>query len=253
MPADVTLFARLAREAGVQTVVFMGQRIAEYADTGSELTNDVRRSYDILRQSGLPVIYFAPGYFADNVFVVSEFVLQLGLLPNVFGKGRNPWIATGDMVRSIVALLENPAPYYGQTLFPTGPESIGTAAIAAIFSEVLGRKIRTMNTPEWMFLKSGMMIGKEYGFDQYAIVQGSFYNRQMQLGRFDIAPTNVVKTLTGREPQDFEAITRDWFSKSPYRQVTLRSRLKSLLRFNQLPFVAVPGYKERMAINQGLA
>ncbi|MEO8116746.1 MAG: NAD(P)H-binding protein, partial [Bacteroidota bacterium] len=123
MPEDIALFIAVAKEAKINAVIFMGQRIAEFDDTGSALTNDIRKCYDLLEKSGLNVIYFAPGYFADNAFVVTEYVLQLGIMPNPFGDGKNPWISIADMGRCLASLLKNPEPYYGQKLFPTGPKS----------------------------------------------------------------------------------------------------------------------------------
>jgi len=153
MAEDVTLFIKVAKEANIHSMIFMGQRIAEFADTGSALTNSVRTSYELLKNSGLNVVYFAPGYFADNIFVVTEFVLQLGIMPNPFGKGKNPWISIDDMARCIVALLKHPDPYFGKKLFPTGAKSIGTDEIKNTFSKVSGRKVKILNTPEWLFLK----------------------------------------------------------------------------------------------------
>nr|WP_290933397.1 NAD(P)H-binding protein [Haliscomenobacter sp.] len=120
MAKDVALFIEAAKEANINAVVFMGQRIAEFADTGSALTTDVRKSYDLFTSSGLNVVFFAPGYFADNAFVITEYVLQLGLMPNPFGTGKNPWISIEDMSRCIASLLKKPEPYFGQKLFPTG-------------------------------------------------------------------------------------------------------------------------------------
>lgn len=249
MPKDVALFVKLAKELNTQSVVFMGQRIAERTDTGSLLTNDIIESYELLEQSGLNVVYFAPGYFADNVFVVSEMVLQLGIMPNLYGKGKNPWISIGDMARCIVALLKNPEPYYGQRLFPTGAKSISSKEMRDIFSKVLNKRILMFDIPEWMYYKSGIQIGKEYGFDKFAIVQGAIYNREMKKNHFDIEPTKVVKELTGREPEDFETITRDYFNKSKYKEPNFKSWWNALVRFNTLPFVKIPSKKERMLLN----
>lgn len=250
MPQNVTLFIKAAKETGIDAVVFMGQRIAEFADTGSALTNDIRTAYRLFAESGLNVVYFVPGYFADNAFVVIEFVLQLSLLPSPFGSGKNPWISNGDMSRSIAALLKNPAPYYGQKLFPTGPKSINTDEMAAIFARVSGRSVRVVNSPDWLFLKAGMMTGPEFGFDPFAIVQGNFYNRQMRMNRFDIAPTDVVKRLTGREPEDFETITRDYFARSPYRERSFGHWLSALKKFMRMPLTPVPNAGERARLNQ---
>ena len=249
MPKDVALFIKLAEEAKIKSVVFMGQRIAERTDTGSRLTNDIIESYKLLEQSRLNVVYFAPGYFADNVFVVAEMVLQLGLMPNLYGKGKNPWISIGDMARCIVALLKNPEPYIGKKVFPTGPKSISSLEIAKIFSKVKGKRVWMFDIPEWMYLKSGIQIGKEYGFDKFAIVQGAFYNRGMKRNHFDIEPTNVVKELTGREPEDFETITREYFSKSRYKERNFKNWWDAFVRFNTLPFVKIPSKKERSMLN----
>lgn len=250
MPQDVSLFIRAAKEANLDAIVFMGQRIAEFADTGSLMTNNTRTAYRLLEESGLPVIYFIPGYFADNVFVVSEFVLQLGLFASPFGRGKNPWISNEDMGRVVAALLKNPAPYIGQRLFPTGPKSISAEEIAAIFSKVSGRNVRLINAPDWLFVKAGISLGNELGFEPFAIVQANLYNKQMRLNRFDIAPTDVVKQLTGREPEDFETITRRYFAESPYRKRSLANWFSSLKKFMVMPFTPVPSNEQLEALNQ---
>jgi uncharacterized protein YbjT (DUF2867 family) len=249
MPESVELFIRAATRCGVEAVVFMGQRIAEFGDTGSALTADVRTSYELFKASGLNVVYFVPGYFADNAFWVSEFVFQLGIMANPFGGGQNPWISNGDMGRVIVSLLKNPEPYYGQKIFPTGPKSISAIEMAAIFRKVSGRKIVKINVPAWLFFKAGIMLGKLMGYDSYAIVQAMFYNKQMQLNRFDIAPTDIVKKLTGREPQDFETITRQYFDNSPHQHRSFSGWYSALKKFMLMPLTQVPSKKEVIALN----
>jgi len=250
MAEDVKLFIEAAKEAKINAVVFMGQRIAEYDDTGSALTSDVRKSYTLLQNSGLNVVYFVPGYFADNAFVITEYVLQLGLMPNPFGNGKNPWISIDDMSRCIAALLKNPEPYYGQKLFPTGPKSISPSEMAAIFSKVRGKKVIKVNIPDWLFFKAGIMSGRDFGFDNYAIVQSTFYNKQMQMNRFDIEPTDVVKKLTGRDPEDFETITKQYFNNSKFRNRTFKSWLTTFIKFNKMLFTKVPSRKEFEELNK---
>jgi NAD(P)H dehydrogenase (quinone) len=250
MAKDVALFIDAAKEANINSMVFMGQRIAEFADTGSAMTADVRKSYDLLKSSGLNVVYFAPGYFADNAFVITEFVLQLGLMPNPFGNGKNPWISIDDMARCIVALLKNPEPYFGQKLFPTGDKSISPNEMVNIFSKVRGKKVIKVNIPDWLFFKAGIMSGMDFGFDKFAIVQSTFYNRQMQMNRFDIKPTDIVKKLTGLEPEDFETITKQYFENSPFKHRTFSTWLTTFIKFNIMPFTKVPTKKERIEINR---
>jgi NAD(P)H dehydrogenase (quinone) len=250
MVNDVALFIEAAKAANINSVVFMGQRIAEYPDTGSAFTAELRQSYELLMSSGLKVVYFIPGYFADNAFVVAEFILQLGLMPNPFGSGKNPWISTNDMARCLSALLKNPALYIGQKLFPTGSRSISAGEMAAIYSKVRGKKVLKVNIPEWLFFKAGIMTGKDFGFDKYSIIQALFYNKQMRMNRFDIKPTNIVQELTGREPEDFETITRQYFENSPFKRRTFSTWLKTFIKFNKMLFTKVPSKKERMEINK---
>jgi len=250
MPENAALFIKAARETNIDAVVLMGQRIAEFADTGSAMTNDTRTVYRLFEASGLKVVYFIPGYFAENAFFVTEFVLQLGLFASPFGTGKNPWISNGDMGRVVAALLKNPTPYIGQRLFPTGPKSISAREMAAVFSSVSKRKVTLINSPDWLFVKAAMMLRSEFGLDAFTIVQATFYNRQMQLNRFDIEPTNVVKQLTGREPEDFETIARQYFDNSPYRERSFSRWLSAMKKFMMMPFTPVPGARQLAELNQ---
>ena len=94
------------------------------------------------------------------------------------------------------------------------------------------------------------MSGKDFGFGEFAIVQATFYNKQMQMNRFDIEPSNIVKKLTGREPEDFETITRHYFDNSEFKSRSFLCWLKTFIKFNKMPFTSVPGKKEIATINQ---
>ena len=99
----------------------MGQWLAEFDDQQSRLTNDIKAAYHLLEASGLSVVYLIPGYFAENtVGVLLEFAVQLGLLVSPFGAGCNPVPSHEDLAAVIAALLQNPVPYVGQRLRPTG-------------------------------------------------------------------------------------------------------------------------------------
>lgn len=253
MPQSVKIFTEEAKKMNVKAIIFMGQRIAEFDDTGSQLTNDIRHSYRILEESKLPYILFAPGYFADNVFVLSEFIKYLGLFPNPFGEGSNPWISTENLSQCLVSLLKNPFPYLGQRLFPTGPKSISTKEMNEIFEKVLKRKVIKINIPKWMFLKAGFLSGKEFGFGKFAIVQGSFYNEQFKNNRFDFVPTSIVKELIGREADDFETIMQTNFEELSQRYHPLTGFIKTFFRFNLIPFIPIPNRLEIQKMNESLA
>jgi uncharacterized protein YbjT (DUF2867 family) len=240
MHLDVPIFIKVAQEANIKSVVLMGIRFAEYVDTGSPFISSMRISYDLFERSGLNVVYFIPGYFADNVFPVTEFILQLGIWPSPYKNGKNPYISNEDMARCIVALLKNPEPYYGQRLFPTGPESISTSEITKIFSKVSGRAIRFIHLPEWVFVKSGILVGPEYGFDAYLIMEATLANKHMERNRFHIEPTSVVRELTGQDPEDFETITRRYFGQSKYNKPSISGWFSAAIKLLKTPFIKVP-------------
>jgi len=251
MPQNVALFIRAAREAQLEAVVFMGQWLAEFADQESRLTNDIKTAYQLLEASGLPVIYFNPGYFAEVVIPFIEFVTQLGIMPSPFGAGKCPWVSSRDLGAVAAALLRNPAPYVGLKIHPTGPESVSAEQMAAVFSRIRGRKVRLLPLPDQLFLKAGFMTGEEFGYDAFSIVQANCYNRQFRLNRFDVGgPTTVVKELTGREPEDFETIARRFIEQSPYRQRSFSRWLSAIMKFMKMPFTTLPTKRQLAALNQ---
>ena len=115
------MFIRVAKEVKLPSIVFMGQWLAEFPDQKSILTNNIKDAYKMLESSGLNVVYYNPGFFAENVIALTEGIVQLGVMPSPFGDGKCPWISAADQGRVIAALLTNPGPYYGTKVHPTGP------------------------------------------------------------------------------------------------------------------------------------
>ena len=252
MRESVRLFIRAAREAGTGAVVFMGQWLAEFDQQESLLTNDIKASYQLLEASGLNVVYFIPGYFAENTIgVVLEFAVQLGLLVSPFGAGRNPVPSNEDLAACLAALLQNPVPYFGQRLRPTGPKSLSAPEMADVVARVTGRKVRVVAAPEWLFVKAAFFVSKAYGFDAFAISQARLYNRQYQQNKFDVGgPTDVVKRLTGREPDDFETIVRRYIAASSYGMPSLSGWISAFGKFMAVPIQPVPSSKEMKMLNR---
>lgn len=63
-------------------------------------TLNTRESYRLFGQLGLNVVYFVPGYFAENTIgVLLEFAVQLGLLVSPFGEGKTWCRATKTWLR----------------------------------------------------------------------------------------------------------------------------------------------------------
>jgi NAD(P)H dehydrogenase (quinone) len=196
-------------------------------------------------------VYYNPGFFADNMISFPETVVQLGQMPNPFGDGLCPWISTGDLGRVAAALLKNPAPHIGQRVHPTGPKSITAKEMAATYAKVTGRNVMVVPVPDWLFRKAVLAADKEFGYDAFMAVQTVFYAQECRKNRFDVGgPTDVVKRLTGREPEEFETIVREHIANSPYKERTFGNWLSAMKKFMALPFTPVPDAKEREALNR---
>lgn len=238
---NTKLFIKCAKANNIEAIVNMGQWLAEFDNQKSIHTIETQKAYQLFQQSELNVIQLIPGFFADNIFFVTEFAIHLGLMPLPFGKGKNPAISNEDLGLVISALLKNPKPHFGKRLRPTGPKSLSSTEMAKIFSRVVGRKVRYMHIPEWMFLKAAFMFAKDFGLDAFAISQIRLYMKEYQLNRFDVGgATNVVKELTGKDPDDFETIVRSYVEKAPFRKRNFLSWFAAMKRFIRIPFQPVP-------------
>ncbi|MBO9730721.1 MAG: NmrA family NAD(P)-binding protein [Chitinophaga sp.] len=247
MIENVALFIKAALASGVESVVFMGQWLAEFDDQKSLHTNHVKIACQMFSESGLNVVYYNPGFFAENVIPLTESIVQLGMMPSPFGEGKCPWISGADQGRVIAALLKNPVPFYGQKIHPTGPRSIDATEMAAIYSKITGRKVKVMPITEKMFMKALISAG----FDPFTAVQISFYMEEFRKGRFaEGGPTDVVKRLTGREPEDFETIAHQFVKYSPNNKRNFSGIWHTIKNTIKLMLTRIPNKLELAVLNQ---
>jgi len=248
---NTKVFIECAKANNIEAIVNMGQWLAEFDNQKSIHTIETQKAYQLFQQSGLNVIQLIPVFFADNTFFITEFAIHLGLMPLPFGKGKNPAISNEDLGLVISSLLKNPEPHFGKRLRPTGPKSLSSNEMAEIFSKIVGRKVRYMHIPEWMFLKAAFMFAKDFGLDKFSIAQIRHYMKEYQLNRFDVGgATNVVKELTGKEPDDFETIVRSYVDKAPFKNRNFSNWLSAFKKFMILPMTSIPSIKELEKYNQ---
>ncbi|OGS70861.1 MAG: hypothetical protein A3F91_11740 [Flavobacteria bacterium RIFCSPLOWO2_12_FULL_35_11] len=246
---NTKLFIKCAKENNIEAVVNMGQWLAEFENAKSIHTIETQKAYTLFVQEKINVVHIIPPFFADNTFFVTEFAIQLGLMPLPFGKGKNPAISNEDLGLTIASLLKNPQPYLGKRLKVTGPKSLSPNEMAAIFSKVVGRKVRYINIPEWMFIKAGFFFAKEMNLDAFTISQVRHYMKEYQTNKFD-GTTNIVKELTGKEPDNFETIVKTYVNNSPYKKRNFSNWFSAMKRFMELPLHSIPSIKELEKYNQ---
>lgn len=204
---NTTLFSQIAKRLNVEAVVNLGQYLAELENHPSRSTKEHKQSYFVLDNADIGACHVTPGWFADNVFAPMLFISQLGRFPFPLGQGKSPTVSNEDIARVCVALLCDPAGHEGKRYQPTGPKAISYDDMLAIFTKVLGRKVKAMPMPTKMFFKATTQMG----MNPYFSSQLNFYLKDFQNNVFNYEPTDVVERFTGRPAEDFETITRRYF------------------------------------------
>ena len=229
-----TVFAIAAQEAKLEHVVMLGMWLSD-ADHPSMGTREVWLNEEVLKllpDTTLTVINV--GWFAENYFWVLEPIAQLGILPMPLGDGdvkKNAPPSNDDIAAAAVAALIDPATHAGKTYRPTGPELLSPNEIAAIMGKVLGRKVRYQDISEGMLLKAL----KVAGFAEMMPTQLRLFADEYRRGAFAVhAPSNAVRELTGREPEDFETIARRIVATRPEAARTLGNKLKAIRNFTKI-------------------
>lgn len=242
-----TVFAGAARESGLGSIVALSQWLASPAHP-AWLTRQLWAMEQAFAALPAALTIVAPPLFADNYLRLIGFAAHLGVLPSLTGNSRNAPPSTEDIAAVAVAALLDPAAHAGRRYCPTGPELLSTADMAAILTRVLGRKVRRVEMPMWLFLKAARMQGVSpeelSGFRHWV--------RDHRDGAFSYGlPTDDVRTVTGCAPEPYETIARR-YATLPEARRSPGSDAKAVLDFMLTPMM--PGYNlDRFDGTLGLA
>src|SRR5262249_32210473 len=132
-----------------------------------------------------------------------------------------------DIARVVVSALIHPSRHAGRSYRPTGPALLGPEDMANAIGRAVGRSVRVVPTPPWLFLKGMRMIGLP--IDLMSAIR--YYIDDHKRGAFELgAPTTDVLEVTGRPPDDFETIARR-YAALPRNRRTLGNRLREFSQF----------------------
>lgn len=179
-----------------------------------------------------------PGMFAFTYFFTVEFMAQLGIMPTAIqGEGLNAPPSEDDQGRVVAHILKSPEKHHQKTYRPTGPKVISQQEVAQVFGKVFNREVKLMPISEKMLLKS--LKAGNYPIYEYSNIR--YYLNDVSEDVFAInGTTNVVKELTGREPEDFETIVRNYVSNMPEAKQTFGNKLKAIKNFTKILFTKAP-------------
>ncbi|THF67897.1 NmrA family transcriptional regulator [Deinococcus sp. Arct2-2] len=216
------VFASVAAEQRLESVVVMSQWLASphHPSLHTRETWLADRLFALLPETMVTTLN--PGFFADNDLAGLTFAAQFGLLMLPYGSGKNAPPSNEDLARVAAEILARPQGHAGRTYRPTGPALLSPQDLAAVLGRVLGHSVRYVNAPIGVFTK----VLRGLGLSEFATAQYTQYARDYQRGAFAVnAPTDVVRRLTGREPEDFETIARRYVASSPHAARRLGTQL----------------------------
>jgi uncharacterized protein YbjT (DUF2867 family) len=232
--------ATAAQDARLEHIVGLTQWLASPSHP-SLMTRQhwlVDRLFSMLPGIGHTAV--TPGFFADAYLAaMTGSAMHLGLYPWPYGDSRNAPPSNEDIARVAVAALEDPTRHAGKRYRPTGPALLGAQEMAQAIGRAVGRSVRVVPTPVWMFMKAARLAG--YPIDELTGVR--YYIEDHRRGAFEWgAPTNDVLEVTGRPAEDFETIARRYAAPWDNRR-TLGNRLRELGEFLRIPLS--PGFNLR--------
>ena len=229
-------FAVAAREARLEHIVGLTQWLASPSHP-SLMTRQlwlVDRLFSMT--PGVAHTILRPGIFADAYLTTIASAVHLGIFLWMSGNSRNAPPSNDDIARVAVAALMDPARHAGKSYRPTGPELLGPQDMAKAIGRAVGRSVRFVPTPTWLFMKGARMSG--YPIDLFSGIR--YYIDDHERGAFELgAPTIDVLDVTGRPAEDFETVARR--DAAPFRnQRTFGNWLRALAQFILTPFS--PGF-----------
>jgi uncharacterized protein YbjT (DUF2867 family) len=104
----------------------------------------------VLNWSGLPVVHLRATVFLQNPFFMAwavESIARDSTIRLPFGAGRTSPIDAGDVAEAAATVLANPNAHIGKVYELTGPKSQDMHALAAEYSETLGRRVTYVDVP----------------------------------------------------------------------------------------------------------
>ncbi|MGZ4510229.1 MAG: NmrA family NAD(P)-binding protein [Mycobacterium sp.] len=212
-------FAVAARRTGVEAVVALGQWLSnpEHPSLMTRHAWLTDKLFELLPDTAHVAV--DPGYFADNYLQLVGMAAQLGVLPTPTGGGGNAPPSNEDIARVAVGALLDPHRHDGRAYRPTGPTLLSGAEIADAVGEALGRRVRHIDIPLWMFMRAVRVNAKRLGADLFFQSSLRHYLPEYALGTWGVGgPTTHVRDVAGVEPEDFVTIARRYVTRPESRR-----------------------------------
>lgn len=200
-----TRFIAAAKHAGVQRLVQLSGVGADARMCCARTLRWLGQIETVARTSGLSTTHLRPTFYMQNLLAFAPTIAAQGLIAGPFRSNKWTWVDARDVGAVAVAALLDEG-HAGQTYTITGAESLTYQEVADRLSHTLNRSIRytdiTANEARGRLQAAGespVMI--EAKLELWDACASNLVN---------VAPTSVVKDVTGREPRSIEDFARDY-------------------------------------------
>jgi len=195
-----TNVAVTAKSLGVTAFVNLSQmtlsQMSETETTGSPQQKQHWLAEQMLRWSGLPVVYLRPTAFFEGLFLpTAKGIRDDNAIRLPFADGKTSPIASADVGVAAAAVLADPEPHIGKVYELTGPQSLTMAEIAQAFSGALGRTIQYVNVPPQMWEAKLRELQQPAHLVAHLVVMAQLHRDS----RYD-RMTDTFQKLVGRAP-----------------------------------------------------
>lgn len=225
-------FAIAAREARLEQIVGLGQWLASPSHPSLSTRQQWLVDQLFSMTPGVAHTIIAPGWFADNYLLPIGMAAHLGIFPWLFGDSRNAPPSNEDIARVGVGALIDPTRHEGKRYRPTGPELLGAEDMAQAIRRAVGRSVKPVPAPIWLFMKTARLAGLPIDL----LSNLRYYIEEHKRGTFALgAPTTDVFDVTGRQPEDFETIARR-YAAAPHVRPTFGNRFRQIMQSVRTPF-----------------
>lgn len=197
-------FLCAAKEAGVSRVVQLSGAGANSSLCCARVLRWLGQLEGCSQSGGLRITHLRPTFFMQNLLQFAPTVAQENVIAGPFRTRKWTFVDARDVGEVGAAVLLDPT-HAGNVYTVTGSETISYAEIAARLSQVLDKPVRyldiTANEARGRLQASGAApVMVEATLELWDACASNLIN---------IAPTSVVKDITGREPRTFDDFIRD--------------------------------------------
>jgi NAD(P)H dehydrogenase (quinone) len=189
-----------ARSAGVRHVTYTG--IPNPTDANpAGVVSDHRATEEHLTASGLQWTFLRNGLYAEYRIPEGQGAIATGELRHNLGDGRTAFVARGDCAAAAAAVLAGGEEHSGRAYDITGPELVGAADLAALYGELGGRPIETVELSDEESIAG--LLGA--GLPREAAELITSFGQAIREGQLQALST-AVQDLTGRAPAPLRSV-----------------------------------------------